>query len=244
MDLFDVVRACARRWYITVPLLLVTLIVSGLSYVSVETKYYGTTVLGIAPAVAPQSPGSGLPSNGLMDTGGIGLLSNLLSLGLQDEAVRTQIEADGGLPDYTSAVYAVPGGQLPLVTVEATASDTAAVERTLTLVTQQAQTTLKQIQEGAGVVAVTQATTYPVRPPTAPEARKPGRARTTVAIFVVGFALSVLISVVADVMITRRRRTDADAPDDTHSENATYPVVELNHRPVPAMPPEKQTSHT
>lgn len=245
MDLFDVARACARRWYITLPLVLLTLVISGISYASVQTKYVGTTVLGIAPAVAPQSPGSALPSNGLMDTGGIGLLSNLLSLGLQDEAVRMQIESRGGLPTYVTAVYAVPGGQLPLVTVESTSADPEEVAKTLTLVTQQAQDTLKQIQEGAGVVTSTQATTYPVRPPTAPEARKPGRARTTVAIFVVGIALSVLIGVTGDVMIRRRSRGREAVTDGAESaDQVNYPVTELNHHPVAGMQSEKQTSDT
>jgi hypothetical protein len=219
MDLFDVGRACVRRWYVTLPLLLVTVLLSSLSYLSVETKYYGTTVLGVAPAAPPNSPAAGGPSNGLMDTGGIGLVSNLVALGLQDDLVRRTIEAKKGLPTYETGVYSVPGGQLPLVNVTVSGPDSEVVARTLDLVTEQSVLTLREVQDNAGVVEVAHAKTYQIRPPGPPEARKPQRARTTVAVFVIGLGLSVLGVIVVDSMIRRPRRRATEGAEPDHLEH-------------------------
>jgi hypothetical protein len=125
--------------------------------------------------------------------------------------VRRTIEAKGGLPSYETAVYSVPGGQLPLVNVTVSGPNSEVVARTLDLVTEQSVLTLSQIQDNAGVVEVAQAKTYQIRPPSPPEARKPQRARTTVAVFVIGLGLSVLGAVVSDTMIRRPRRAAGEA---------------------------------
>lgn len=52
MDLFDVIRSCARRWYVLIPLLLVVGWFSYDVYSSVKPVYYSSAVIGLAPRVS------------------------------------------------------------------------------------------------------------------------------------------------------------------------------------------------
>lgn len=217
MDLFDVVSACFRRWYVALPLLLVTVWYSHDVYASAKPVYYANTVLGLAPPSVRQdvpSAGGEVRRNGLLDVGGATLLANLTAIGLQDPSVVGQVSAAGGLPDYVSKVFPTqaPNPQLPLVMIEATSPDPAAVSRTLGLVTAQADGTMRTIQQQARVPDDQMVTSFVVAPPSTPAPAMPSRTRSTITIFAVGVGLSVLCAVLADVLLPKRRRTPPSAP--------------------------------
>ena len=102
MDLFDVMRSCLRRWYILLPLLLVTGWFSYGAYSSAKPVYYSNAVLGLTPpSVKLDQPttSSEVRRNGLLDVGGASLLANLTALGLKEPSVIERVVASGGLPD-------------------------------------------------------------------------------------------------------------------------------------------------
>jgi hypothetical protein len=236
LDLFDVVRSCARRWYVFLPLLLIVGWFSYSTYSDVKPVYYSSVVIGLSPPssrVDTAPPGVPIPRNGLLDVGGASLIANMAAMGLRDPSVVDQVAAAGGLPDYEAKMFPGPATmpQLPLIMVDVTNADRAAVTQTLELVTQQAALTVRNLQKQAQVPEDQMVAPFVVAPPSTPAAGMPARTRSTIAIFVAGAGLSVLLTVVFDVFMTRfkaRRRQrlasaeagakpePADAPRDGH----------------------------
>ena len=255
MDLFDVVRSCARRWYIFLPLLLIVAWFSYGKYSAVKPVYYSQAVIGFAgpsARVEYASPGIPLARNGLLDVGGAILLANMTSLGLREPAVVEAVVSGGGLPDYSSKMFPTPSGvgPIPLVMIEETNADPAAVTRTLELVVAQTTETVQNLQQHAGVPQDQMATPLVVTPPSAPTAGMPSRTRSTVVIFVAGAGLTVLATVLADVLLgqlsaARRRRRLAAAevsaePAGTPTE-VTRPTERSAAAEVSAEPAETPT---
>jgi hypothetical protein len=214
VDLFDVVRSCARRWYVFVPLLLIVAAISHHTYSSVKPVYYGNAVIGLTPpntrvVNAPQ--GVAVPRNGLLEVGGATFIANMTAISLRESSVVDSVTAAGGSPGYVSKMFPVPAtmSQLPLVMIEVTNADPAAVSKTLDLVVVQAEVILRELQEHAQVPADQMVTPFVVSPPSSPEPGMPSRTRSTAAIFLAGAGLTVLLTVVLDVALTRvaaRRR--------------------------------------
>jgi len=221
LDLFDVVRSCARRWYVFLPLLLIVAWFSYGKYSSVKPVYYSQAVIGFAgPSARVENAPAGVPlaRNGLLDVGGATLFANMTALGLREPAVVDAVVSGGGLPDYGSKMFPTSAGvgPIPLVMVEETNADPAAVTRTLELVVARATVTVENLQQQAHVPQDQMATPLVVTPPTAPTAGMPSRTRSTVAIFVAGAGLTVIATVLADVLLgrlwaARRRRRSAAA---------------------------------
>jgi hypothetical protein len=210
LDLFDVVRACFRRWYVIVPVLLVVGWWAHSVYSSAKPVYYANTVVGFAPPntqVLNPMPGAPVPRNGLLDVGGATLVANMTAIGMLEPSVVDRVVAAGGLPDYHSKMFPVPGNmaQLPLIMIEETDADPAAVTKTLDLVVAQVQVSLRNLQEHAQVPDDQMVTSFVVSPPSEPMGAMPSRMRSTIAIFAAGAGLSVLLAVLLDVILTRRK---------------------------------------
>jgi hypothetical protein len=226
MDLFDVIRSCARRWYVLIPLLLVVGWFSYDVYSSVKPVYYSSAVIGLAPPsvrVEDTPPGVPLARNGLLDVGGAALIANMTAVGLQEPSVVARVVAAGGLPTYAAKMFPVPAtmGQLPLVMVEVTDPNPAAVTQTLDLVIPQAEVTLRNLQQNANVPNDQMVAPFVVSPPGPPAAATPSRTRSTVAIFVAGAGLVTVVTVIVDVLLVRlgkRERRRSSVPTEVVAE--------------------------
>jgi hypothetical protein len=242
LDLFDVARSCARRWYLFLPLLLIVGWSSYNMYSSVKPVYYANAIIGLTPpSTKMYNPPQGvaLPRNGLLDIGGADLIANMAAVGLREPSAVDNVVAGGGVPDYVSRVFPVTGNMppLPLVMIEATNPDPAAVTRTLELVVAQAGVTLRDLQQQAQVPEDQMVTPFVVSPPSAPAAGMPTRTRSTIAIFVAGAALSVLLTVGVDALLTRlkarRRRRLASAEGAAAPDEAPVGVPQPNQAAIP-----------
>jgi hypothetical protein len=242
LDLFDVVRSCARRWYVFLPLLLIVAWFSYEKYSSVEPVYYSQAVIGFAgPNARVENASAGVPlaRNGLLDVGGADLIANMTSLGLREPAVVDAVVSGGGLSDYGSKMFPTPTGMgsLPLVMIEETNADPAAVTRTLELVVTQATETVENLQQQARVPQDQMVTPLVVTPPSAPTPGMPSRTRSTVAIFVAGAGLTVLVTVLVDVLLgrlsaaLRRRRWAAAEVSTAPAETPTEVGQPINANP-------------
>lgn len=213
MDLFDLAKACARRWYVFVPLMLATIFVGYRAYTGVEPVYYSTTTVGLAnPSVTGVQTGSEVRENGLVSAGGAVLLSNILAMSLKDESISRQVAAAGGDPNYTASVFelGIPGQQLPLVTITATTPDPGISTKTVELVAAQAVPLLKQMQQSAGVPEDQMLISYSVVPLGDPVQATPSRTRSTVALLLACTGLSVVATALLDSLMLRRKRVRLD----------------------------------
>jgi len=192
-------------------------------YTSVKPVYYSQAVIGLTPPntkVVNAAQGVALPRNGLLDVGGATFIANMTAVSLRESSVVDQVVSAGGLPDYNSKMFPVPAtmGQLPLVMIEATNADPAKVTKTLDLVLTQAEVILQGLQEHAQVPADQMVTPFVVSPPSNPEPGMPSRTRSTAAIFLAGTGLTVLFTVIMDILLTRfsarRTRKSGLAPEE------------------------------
>ncbi|MBS1692087.1 MAG: hypothetical protein JST91_07695 [Actinobacteria bacterium] len=210
MDLFDVVRSCLRRWYVALPLLLIAAWFSYSAYTSAKPVYYSSAVVGLAPPstrVDQTAPGAEVRRNGLLDIGGASLIANIAAWGLHDPAVVDRVVAAGGRSDYVARMFPVPTTmpQLPLIMIEATEATPEDATNTVNLVIAQAEPTLRTLQQQARVPDDQMVELFVVSPTSAPAEAMPSRTRSTIAIFLAGAGLSVLVTVLADVFLVRRR---------------------------------------
>ncbi|APA96524.1 hypothetical protein NS506_02460 [Nocardia seriolae] len=228
MDLFDVARSCARRWYVILPLLILCLLYGKQTYAAAKPVYYANAVIGFAPpsfrmdqAVA----GEPVRRNGLLDVGGATLLANLAALGLRQPAVIDKVVAGGGQPNYVARLFPVTTGsqQIPLVMLEETAADPQSASKTLELVTAQADPTLRTLQQHAAVPEDQMVSSFTVQPPSTPVAATPSRTRSTISVLAAGVGLSILLTVLLDVAVGRlNRKRQRPAP----------PIPFGSHEPV------------
>jgi hypothetical protein len=229
VDLFDVVRSCFRRWYVLLPLLVITAWYSHQVYAAVKPVYYSQAVIGLAPPsfrVDQAAAGQPVPRNGLLDVGGAPLLANMSALALRQPAVVDRVVAAGGLANYSAKLFPVPetSPPIPLVMIEDAAPDPAEATKTLELVTNEMTASLESIQKQARVPAEMMVDSFVVSPPSPPIAAMPTRTRSTIAIFVAGLGLSVMFTVLVDVLLVRRRkRIEAGPQAPSGSERLSSP---------------------
>ena len=209
MDLFDVVRACFRRWYVFLPLVAIVAMYSHSVYNAVTPVYYSNAVIGLAPPSARvEYVEAGVPMsrNGLLDAGGAPLLANLTVFALREPAVVERVAAQGGLGYYGAKIFQVSQTlELPLIMIEITAADPALVTKTLNLVLAEADGATRSMQQQARVPNDQMVFPFVASPPIPPMAAMPSRLQSTVSIAVAGAGLTILLSVLIDVILTRRR---------------------------------------
>ena len=206
MDLFDVVKACIRRWYVFLPIVVLAVLSSALVDMFAKPSYSSHAMITLAlPAMQPQALDP-LPRNGLMDAGGAVVLTNVLVGSLTDPSVQARVVADGGKGNYTAKMFPVTQSteQIPLIVVEASEPDPDSASETVQLVAAEAAPLARQMQQAAGVPEDQMVKPAVVSAPSSPEPETRGRLKLAIAILLIGVALAVVAAVVADVLSIRR----------------------------------------
>lgn len=206
MDLFDVVRACFRRWYVTLPLILVAGWFAYGSYTSVKPVYYSNSVVGLAgPSTQIVWDQKALPRNGLLETGGPGFIANLVVLGLRDPEVVARVVQGGGKANYNSYLFPVAANTpaLPLITIDTTQPDAESAVTTVNLAVAQVDSVLTAVQRSAGVADEMMVRAIPASPVKKPTIGVPSRTRSTIAILAAGVGIAVVLAVLVDVAVAR-----------------------------------------
>jgi len=229
LDLFDVLKSCIRRWYVLLPLLAIVGYYAYGAYRSAIPVYYSNTIVALAPPnsrIEHVDSGVPLPRNGLLDAGGATMIANMTALGLQQPAVLDRVAAEGGLPGFWAKLIQVPPSvpQPPIIMIEITTANRDAVTRTLELATKQAEQTLKALQQQARVPDDQMVQLFVVAPPTPPVGGMPSRMKSTLMILIAGAGLSIVFTVLLDVVWLRakarvkRRRAAAQSGETVSAE--------------------------
>ena len=206
-NLLKVIRACARRWYIVLPILAVSVWYAFGYYTSIKPVYYANAVVA-ATSSNEQTPYSGdgraVPRNGLLDIGGASLIMNMVVLGFDDPGVRAGVVEAGGKGNFTARMFPSPPGAvqapLPLIMIEATEPDADSATKTVELAADQVDPILATIQGQAGVPRPQMVRAVKASTPKA-VVGIPSRNKTTILIFAGGAGLAVLVALGADALI-------------------------------------------
>lgn len=205
MDLFDVARACRRRWYVVLPLLALSALAGLFAYSTAPTVYQASSVVGLGP-----SPTTGGEGNGILNNGGTVMLANVTAIGLSSPEVTEQIKGETGATEFTAEVVAVPGGQMPMLTLTTKARDLETAERALEAASERAQEEVDRIQTDAGIGERSFGVVYQVSSGIEIDVLTPGRTRLLAGVLGLGIVASVVIGFYWDVFAARRRPNTAD----------------------------------
>lgn len=223
MDLFDVLKTCARRWFVFIPLLVVTILIAYSNYSGVKPVYFGNVSVGLtAPSTKIQQSSSTAPvtvnSNGLVDAGGVSYLASLLSMAMNESGTKSTVREQGGTVGYNAKVFTqTTGVPVPILVISASGTSAVAVQRTLQLAVGQAEPVLQSVQGDAGVPNTSRYRALSPSEVPVPGGGFPSRTRQAVATILGGLLVSVVLTVAADAVIQyilRRRRLRGRKRDD------------------------------
>jgi hypothetical protein len=229
MDLLLIVTRIWRHKFITVPVILLTLV--GAGYVaSIKKPVYkvSASYLLVNPPAPPTSQQIAADpklahvhaDNPYTRFGNQPVMIDVLSRTVSTPAARQKLLTQGADPSYAVESATTFGFATPVLQITAAGTTPQLASRTATLVSQAVLAELDRLQEKAQVDAPYRITAQLLEPPTAPFPQASGKVRSLVAVLAVGvIALFSLISVadaLGAIRQQRRRVTDdviAPAPD-------------------------------
>lgn len=223
MDLFTVLGACLRRWYVTVPIVAVAGYLALQAYEAVPSEYTSSVSIVVLPSNAPEpldgEPEIPTPDNPYVGSGGPRFAAAVLARNINTDGYR-QLVGLADAPDITFKASA--NQQQPIISIDAFAPTPEAVLSTLDAVAGQAELVLRQFQTDAGAPEDKLYRIAPAVPADRVEDVTPSRFRTAGAIGVMGIALAGLMGTSVDVLARRwsARRAETRAEREAAAASA------------------------
>ena len=211
MDLIGVLRACLRRWYVFLPIIVLTAWLGRDQYQQAEPQYTATATVVIAPSAELVYNRGRQTDTGLVVTspfnGGDGprVLAGLLARALNTSTVRQRLLPAGGA--VLTATRNVEEDST-VVNLQVVAADAATDAKALEAVRAGANDVLAKIQYDAGTPEGQLYNAVDGGPVDPPLVAYPDRVRGVVAIGLAGVLLAVVLSVLAQSLMAGRRRKD------------------------------------
>ena len=217
MDVWTVLTACVRRWYVFVPTLLVALAFAYTQMQAMPPAYLATssaTVVG--PALVPgQDPGEVIEVNPFESLGGsLNATGQVLTSMMDSDPKRTQF-ADAGV----TAGYEVSQDDA-VIYFDVTGEDADEVVTSATRLVELLDSELAALQERPVEAPESRVRAVALTVPTIADEDPVAGLRTFVVFAAIGLILAVGLALVADAVLRSRRRR-ADANDDgAHDDGA------------------------
>jgi hypothetical protein len=238
VDFFATMRLIARRWYVVVSALIVSLAVAFTVMQSVAPNYRAQgSVLLFAPSAAAD-PAVGAPVNPFRSfDASTAVLAAVTVQIMGDTDVRLRVAEQGGRPDYQVG-QATDG--TPVIITIATDPDKAKAIETVNVAMDELQVELDRRQADAGAPENIRIRAIVLTAPTDASALVGGRIRAFLAVFAIGAAASISLAfIVEGVSQSRRRAADSRVAEWTGLDvgDGTDPDVEP-HSNGSVHPPE------
>jgi hypothetical protein len=222
MDFWKTLGVLLKRWYISVPVFVVSLALAGAVFVTVPTQYESTgTIVLTAPTsggVTSVNPATATgPGNPLLDfEGSLTITTQLLIQSLSSPTVQNQIAAQGGVSTF-QAGDGLTGG--PFVVIIADADSTKQAERTVTLALQYAESELNARQKNLNAPPTTYIGTQIVVAPTPATTKIGSKVKAGGVTLALGVVLSLAAAYAIESVLNNRRRRKTDTAKDSGDEN-------------------------
>jgi hypothetical protein len=225
VDFWDLTRLVFRRWYVSVPMLLLTLGGALWTATGVEPDYIATAhVQLVPPATIQQNPvnqktaPTSAPRNPWLDLG-LPTLSAAGSVTVQDQEVIKALESADLSGNFTVTV----GNQIPLVTFEVVGNSKAQATTTVNFLTRSFDQNVLALQEAYGAPKNEMISTRRLDLGNNVTASTSKVKRALVAVAGAGVLLTAALTIGLDAILRRRarkRRDDAAVaePDPTTSD--------------------------
>lgn len=209
MDLFTIVGACVRRWYVTLPVLALAIVGAYKAYESVAAEYSSSVSIAVLPAApvptptpTPGAEKTPAPENPYAGSGGPRFAAAVLARNINTGTYRAQI----GVTDRPDVTFtATASTQQPMIKIDATGPTAESVLDTLDRVTGQAGVVLNEFQTSAGAPQETLYRLAIAVPADTVTDITPSRWRNAGALIAVGLAAAATLATALDVALRRRR---------------------------------------
>lgn len=207
MDLWDVAKLMVRRWFVAVPILVLTLVATLLAATLVEPDYTATTNVSLLPPVAQNTSGNGQKVNPwTTDSLSVVTLAHLNSKRLHDELGRT------GFSSVWEANTDIRSASLIIIKVTAPTEE-------------EAQATATELQRRVTSYVAEQQASYPLSEEQKITTIPVGLAdlevatgkvkRTLIVVVGIGVILSIALTVSTDALLRWRASRKGRAADGT-----------------------------
>lgn len=222
MDVYTVIRASLRRWYVLVPLLVLVGVATAFQARGAAPTYSQSAQLLLTGRATVSDPQGGTYVNPI---GGSSTVLAVLVPRLNSNAFISATSVDGA---YVTAAAQTKAPVLVLTSQGSSASATsAALGRALADAPQE----LKKLQSDLSVNAAVTSTLTPNVVDFRPIANYPSRTRSVIITALVGVVLAIVLADLTDVLIRRRSRRVATRSLESVTEDRLAPM------PGPAGPP-------
>lgn len=233
MDVFTLARACVRRWYVFVPLLVITAVVSLVQARGIKPLYGRSAVVVLLPSnsVPKVDPSARAQPINPLTSVGVAQSALITRLSSGNAAVRIA-NATNGTGGYGLAGQKGGGGQ---ITVAALGSTPAIASGTLAAVLRQARTQLRDLQAAVRAPSGSYFKIYLLNRDVDVSKSYPQRSRNIVLIALAGVLLSILLTQLADYLFgvrTARRLYSRHAFDEQLPQSSSS-SMDLSPEPAP-----------
>lgn len=223
MDVWQITVAALRRWYVLLPLLVLTAFGALRVGEGVHPQYEANATTILVPGPAASEFDS--PYGGRTDT------NQVLSIVLTSAASRESIEAQGLSPDYEVRIRDRSSFLGVTVLADSPEESLETAEAVIELGRQE----LKQRQDDVGMPTAAQYEIQVLEPPAISEVVEEGKMRNMAIVGILGAALSLLIAVLFDDLMgllrrALRRRRDRKGAAITETVDAEDPRRDVRTR--------------
>lgn len=221
MDFAEAFRVIWRRWRVTVPVLVLTVIAVAAAYVGWPTKYQSTAQLSlIANRFMADQPANG--NNPYVAVSALGPLAGILVEELSSDQAAQQLKELGMTNGFTAAVPAFAAG--PFVSLTVSGRNSRAVRDSMPIVISFAQQRLQQLQESGNVGTPTAALIQAIviSPASSPQPVLKPKIELVAGLAVAGLVLLLLLSFGAEGRALRRAESP-EMPGDPRAIELVHP---------------------
>lgn len=228
MDFWDLTRLLVRRWYVAVPMLLLSVVLTMLTVGQVKPDYIATAYVQlVAPVQGPTKPGQAAPEQRNPWLGqGLQTLGNAAIIKVLDQTVVQELKAAGLSDSYTVEM----GGTTPMISFEVVGATEQQARETAERVVARFTESVTELQTDDRVSVADSIKTRRLDQGTNVEESDSKVKRALVAVAGACLLLTAAVTIGSDAWLRRRtrRRTEA-APARPGS-----PVSGHIRRPLPA----------
>lgn len=229
MDIWRLLIAAIRRWYIIIPLLVATAVASATVGLWVEPEYRTSAIISIVPGAAPtqvrgDAPTTANPYSTVSHSAGV------LQYVMNSSGVRQELLKEGLAGSYE--ITAVPRSSF--LSIAVTANDPELAIATGRGVIEGARRVLKERQAASGAPVTAYASIEVLDDADSVSASRSGQLQARAALLAVGGIISVILTVlIDDLLLLRRRRQDRETDVEAtlpSTNGAVSAAVRPSHR--------------
>jgi hypothetical protein len=204
LDFAELFRVLARRWRVSVPVLLLTVLALAGAYRAWPTTYQSTAELSLigSQSLAAQ-PGNG--DNPYLPVGGLAPLASILAGNLSSDQTLQQLNSRGVTGTFTAVVPPFAAG--PFVSLSLAAKNPSAVGESMPIVVRFAEQRLIQIQESGSLKTPPRGLIRAVviAPSSSPSPVLKKKLEVLAGVAIIGLSSLFLVSFGAEARAVRRR---------------------------------------